>query len=92
MSDPDSSAVAGDGADLAPRPLHLVQSFANALSPDPGMDHLRTREAAAAWLHAAALLTAEAGLTNSEHAALLRLRQSPGDVLMVAPHDEAAKR
>jgi predicted RNA-binding Zn ribbon-like protein len=45
------------------------------------MDLLRTREQAAAWLHTAALLPAEAGLTNSEHAALLRLRESIRDVL-----------
>ena len=45
------------------------------------MDLLRTREEAAAWLHAAELLPAETGLTNSEHAALLRLREAVRDVL-----------
>jgi predicted RNA-binding Zn ribbon-like protein len=34
-----------------------------------------------AWLREAALLPAEAGLSNSEHAALLRLRESVRDVL-----------
>jgi predicted RNA-binding Zn ribbon-like protein len=45
------------------------------------VDLLRTREEAAAWLHAAALLPAEVGVTNSEHAALLRLRESIREVL-----------
>lgn len=68
--------------DPASGPLRLVRSFANTLSTDA----LRTREEAAAWLHAADLLPAEAGLTNSEHAALLRLRDSVRDVL--AAHAE----
>jgi predicted RNA-binding Zn ribbon-like protein len=68
-------------AEPAQDPLHLVQSFANTLNVEPDLDQLRTREEAAAWLHAAALLPAEAGLTNSEHAALLRLRESIRDVL-----------
>ena len=67
--------------DAAPGPLRLVQSFANTLSAEPGADLLGTREEAAAWLHAAALLPAKAGLSNSEHAALLRLRESVRDVL-----------
>jgi hypothetical protein len=60
--------------DAAPGPLRLIQSFAST-------DLLRTREEAAAWLRAAALLPAEAGLSNSEHAALLRLREAVRDVL-----------
>ena len=67
--------------DPAPGPLRLIRSFASTLSPEPDTDVLRTREEAAAWLHAADLLPAEAGLTNSEHAALLRLRNSVRDVL-----------
>ena len=47
----------------------------------PATDQLGTREEAAAWLRAAGLLPAEAGLSNSEHAALLRLRDSIRDVL-----------
>lgn len=70
-----------DLTDPAPGPLRLVQSFASTLRADPDMDPLRTREEAAAWLRAAAWLPAEAGLTNSEHAALLRLRASIRDVL-----------
>jgi predicted RNA-binding Zn ribbon-like protein len=46
------------------------------------VDLLRTREEAAGWLRAAALLPDEAGLSNSEHAALLRLRESIRDVLV----------
>lgn len=61
--------------------MHLIQSFARTPSADPDADLLSTREKAAAWLHAAALLPAEAGLSNSEHAALLRLRDSLRDVL-----------
>ena len=67
-----------------PSPQRLVQSFASTVSADK--DLLRTREEAAAWLHGAALLSPEAGLTNSEHAALLRMRESIRDVL--AAHTE----
>ncbi|MGH3152082.1 MAG: ABATE domain-containing protein [Streptosporangiaceae bacterium] len=68
-------------SDPAPGPLHLVQSLANTLSADPETDLLSTRKDAAAWLRGADLLAAEAGLSNSEHAALLRLRESVRDVL-----------
>jgi len=64
-----------------PAPLHLIQSFAGTPSADPDTDPLRSREAAAGWLRTAGLLPAEAGLTTSEHAALLRLRTSIRDVL-----------
>jgi predicted RNA-binding Zn ribbon-like protein len=79
--------------DTAPGPLGLVQRFAGTLSADPGQDLLGTREGAAGWLRAAALLPAEAGLTNSEHSALLRMRESVRE--MLAAHadgreDEAA--
>jgi hypothetical protein len=59
----------------------LVRSFANTRGADPGADLLRSREEAAAWLRSAELLPAGAGLTNSEHAALLRLRESVRDVI-----------
>jgi predicted RNA-binding Zn ribbon-like protein len=75
------SAVPAHSTDPAAGPLHLIQSFANTLSSDPDVDRLATREEAAAWLRAAALLPDEAGLSNSEHAALLRLRASIRDVL-----------
>jgi hypothetical protein len=64
-----------------PATLHLIQSFAGTPSADQDTDPLRSREAAAAWLRTAGLLPAEAGLTTSEHAALLRLRTSIRDVL-----------
>jgi len=59
----------------------MIQAIANTLGGSPGADQLGTREEAAAWLRAAGLLPAEAGLSNSEHAALLRLRESMRDVL-----------
>ena len=63
------------------RPLQLLQEFPNTLGGSPAADQLGTREEAAAWLRAAGLLPAEAGLSNSEHAALVRLRDSIRDVL-----------
>ena len=59
----------------------MIQAFANTLGTSPGADQLGTREEAAAWLRTAGLLPAEAGLSNSEHGALLRLRESLRDVL-----------
>jgi hypothetical protein len=71
----------GDSARGDPAPLHLIQSFAGTPSANPDTDPLRSRETAADWLRTAGLLPAEAGLTTSEHAALLRLRTSIRDVL-----------
>jgi predicted RNA-binding Zn ribbon-like protein len=62
-------------------PLQLIQVFANTLGGSPATDQLGTREEAAAWLRTAELLAADAGLSNSEYAALLRLRESIRDVL-----------
>jgi len=62
-------------------PLQLIQVFANTLGGSPATDQLGTREEASAWLRAAGLLAAEAGLSNSEYAALLRLRDSIRDIL-----------
>jgi predicted RNA-binding Zn ribbon-like protein len=59
----------------------LIQSFANTLTAESGADLLGTREQAADWLRGAALLPGGAGLSGSEHAALLRLRDSLRDVL-----------
>lgn len=70
-----------DGGTPAPVPLDRIQALANTLGPDWDTDLLRTREDAAAWLHATALLPPEAVLSNSEHGALLRLRESLRDVL-----------
>ena len=71
----------------------MIQAFANTLGASPGADQFGTREEAAAWLRTAGLLPAEAGLSNSEHAALLRLRESMRDVLAAhtaGREDEAA--
>lgn len=77
----ESSAVSAVDSDPGPGPLRLIQSFASTRGAEPGSDHLRVREEAAAWLHTTGLLPAETGLTNSEHAALLRLRDAIRDVL-----------
>jgi predicted RNA-binding Zn ribbon-like protein len=70
-----------DSEDAAPGLLRLIQSFANTLSADDAVDLLGTREEAAAWLRTAVLLPTETSLSNSEHSALLRLRDSTRDVL-----------
>jgi hypothetical protein len=67
-------------------PLALIRSFVCTMSADggpdePGRDSLQTRADAASWLRAAGLLPPEAGLTNSEHAALLRMRGAFRDVI-----------
>jgi predicted RNA-binding Zn ribbon-like protein len=77
---PGANPPAGRG-DPAPGPLQLIHSLANTRGTGSDADPLRTREDAAAWLRSAALLPAEAGLTNSEHAALVRLRESVREVL-----------
>lgn len=64
--------------DSSPGPLDLIQSLANTVTDG---DRLRTREEAAGWLHEAGLLPEGGGVSNSEHAALLRLRDSIRDVL-----------
>ncbi len=69
MTGPDSGAP------------QLIQSFANTLNAGSGTDLLLTREQAAGWLRVAGLLPEGAGLTGSEHGALLRLRESLRDVL-----------
>ena len=81
MADPDFSAVSARGSAAAPGGQRLIQSLASTLRPDQDADLLRSREEAAAWLRKAELLPADAGLSNSEHAALLRLRDSIRDVL-----------
>jgi putative stress-induced transcription regulator len=58
---------------------NLAQSLAESVS-GPGGDLLAQRESAVSWLRAASLLADDAELTNSEHAALLRLRGALRDV------------
>jgi hypothetical protein len=77
--------------DTAYNPLALIRSFVCTKSAAPGPDEpapdaLGTRSDAASWLRAAGLLPAEAGLSNSEHAALLRMRDAFRDV--IAAHAE----
>ena len=62
-----------------PCPASLIQSLAT--TAHSGADLLATREDAADWLRTAGLLPPTATLTNSEHGALLRLRDSLRDVL-----------
>ncbi|MGD0245690.1 MAG: ABATE domain-containing protein [Streptosporangiaceae bacterium] len=81
MPNPDFSAVPAGASVAAPGGQHLIQSLARTLHPDQDTDLLRSRDDATAWLRRAALLPADAGLSNSEHAALLRLRDSIRDVL-----------
>jgi hypothetical protein len=60
-------------------PSDLLRSFASTLSVEP--DPLESRDDAAGWLHSATVLPGDMGLSNSEHAALLRLRTAIADVL-----------
>jgi predicted RNA-binding Zn ribbon-like protein len=77
---PDPAMVPGTA-------LRLIQSFASTRGAAPDADLLRTREDATSWLRAMALLPGEAALTNSEHAALVRLRSSIGDILAAHADD-----
>jgi hypothetical protein len=67
----------------------MLQSLAATASQ--GQDPLASRDEAAEWLQAAGLLPADAGLSGSEHSALLRLRDALRDVLVVrsAGHQDA---
>jgi hypothetical protein len=68
-----------DDQSTADGSLSLIQSFADtALAYE---DLLGDRDDAAAWLRTARLLPPDAGLSNSEHNALLRLRDSLRDVM-----------
>ena len=75
---------------VATPPLDLIRSLAGPL--DAGASPaLNTREDAIGWLRGAGLLPDEAGLSNSEHAALLRLRDALREVLAAqAGHREDA--
>jgi hypothetical protein len=60
----------------------LLHALAGTV-PGDGPDPLETREAAVPWLRTAGLLPADAALSNSEHGALLRLRDALRDTLTV---------
>lgn len=64
--------------DAACDPPRLVRSFAGTLGTS---DLLGTRQQAIVWLRTAGLLAADASLSDSEHAALLRLRDAIRDLL-----------
>jgi hypothetical protein len=73
----------------------LIQSLADTARS--GADLLASRDDAAEWLRAAGLLPGpESALTNSEHGALLRLRDAVRDVLTARaerrPDADAAAR
>jgi len=76
---------------IAPGALGLVQSFANMLGAAPGEDLLATREGAVPWLRGTGLMAADAIITNSEHGALLRLRDALRDAIAAhgAPRADA---
>lgn len=61
-----------------PAPVNLVQSLAGSAGPDG--DLLGSREDAVGWLRQNGLLSGESEITNSEHGALLRLRDALRDV------------
>jgi hypothetical protein len=73
---PDGNSFATPAGGNDPGPQRLIQAFANTLSASPETDLLSNREEAAAWLHTEGLLPDDAGLSNSEHAALVRLRDA----------------
>ena len=58
----------------------MLASLAGTVAAD-GTDLLGTREEAVPWLRAAGLLPADAVISNSEHGALLRLRDALREVL-----------
>jgi hypothetical protein len=64
----------------------LLHALADTVTDD-GTDLLETRDDAIPWLRSAGLLPAEEGLTGSEHAALLRLRDALRDTLAVRTAD-----
>lgn len=73
----------------------LLASLSGTVTAD-GTDLLGTREEAVSWLRAAGLLPGDAVISNSEHGALLRLRDALREVLAarawgVAAPDAAAR-
>ena len=78
---------AGSPAGAARR---AVEAFADTAGHDGGPDALGSREQATAWLQAAGWLPAEAALSNSEHNALIRLRNGVRDTLSAPAGSPAA--
>ena len=77
--------IESDAGSPATGTLADVRSFAATAGQDEDHDTLGSRDQALAWLRAAGWLPAEAGLSNSEHGALLRLRNSVRDTLEAGP-------
>lgn len=76
-------SVPSDGAatgGLSSGGHRLLVSLARTVTAD-GTDLLATREDAVPWLRAAGLLSGDAVISNSEHGALLRLRDALRAVL-----------
>lgn len=73
MTDHNPSVPSSDGHGL-------LASLAGTVTAD-GADMLATRDEALPWLHAAGLLPDDAVISNSEHGALLRLRDALREVL-----------
>jgi hypothetical protein len=67
----------------------LLASLAETVTAD-GTDLIGTREDAVPWLHAQGLLPEDAVISNSEHAALLRLRDAFREVLDARVAGQAA--
>lgn len=67
----------------------LLASLAGTVTAD-GADMLATRDEALPWLHAAGLLPDDAVISNSEHGALLRLRDALREVLTARAAGQAA--
>ncbi|HEY1821136.1 MAG TPA: ABATE domain-containing protein [Trebonia sp.] len=75
----DHTPSVSSTTDAGPGRPGLLGSLAATMSAD-GSDLLGTREEAVPWLRAAGLLTDDAIISGSEHAALLRLRDALRDV------------
>jgi hypothetical protein len=72
--------------------LDLVQSLVATVGSGAGEDGLQSRDGAVAWLRVAGLLQDGAGLTNSEHAALIRLRDAVRDFVHGRDRADASTR
>lgn len=72
-------SAAEDAALSGEELLHVLA----ATAAGDGPDQLGTREDAVPWLRTAGLLPEDAALSNSEHGALLRLRDALRDTLAV---------
>ena len=70
----------------------MVRSLVTTADSGSGTDGLSSREDAVAWLRGEGLLPDDSGLTNSEHAALLRLRDAIHDFVNGSDKSDASAR